>query len=152
MYNYNDLARFVCARSIVFCEGRRPLFPRAHYFYAGYSVIDIINELNRTIATQPLLTCALFLLFFFAGTCESGEDLLSGKPTPCPVFNVRVIFNTTEVPFRAPRIAAILSWDYPPGMYTIVGGQNIDPQSMDYPPGLPIWTTVKWTTPLKFSD
>ena len=65
MYNYNDLARFVCARSIVFCEGRRPLFPRAHYFYAGYSVIDIINELNRTIATQPLLTCALFLLFFF---------------------------------------------------------------------------------------
>ena len=27
------------------------------------------------------------------------------------------------------------------------GGQNTDPQSMDYPNGLPKWTTVKWTTP-----
>ena len=117
----------------------RPVLSCADYFYVGYSVIDIINELNRTIATQPLLTCALFLLFF-SGTCESGQDIF-GNPTPCPVFNVRVIFNATEVPFRAPRIAAILSWDYPPGMYTIIGGQNIDPQSMDYPPppvhGLP---------------
>ena len=26
------------------------------------------------------------------------------------------------------------------------------PQSMDYPYGLLIWTTLKWTTPLKFSD
>ena len=132
----------------------RPVLSCADYFYVGYSVIDIINELNRTIATQPLLTCALFLLFF-SGTCKTGQDIF-GNPTPCPVFNVRVIFNATEVPFRAPRIAAILSWDYPPGMYTIIGGQNIDPQSMDYPPppvhGLPIWTTVKWTTPLKFSD
>ena len=75
-----------------------------------------------------------FSPFFFPGTCESGQDFLSGKPTPCPVFNVRVIFNATGVPFGAPRIAAILSWDYPPGMYTIIGGQNIDPQSMDYPP------------------
>ena len=101
----------------------RPVLSCAHYFYAGYSVIDIINKLNRTIATQPLLTCALF----FPGTCESGLEFLSGHPTPCPVFNVRVIFNLTEVPFGAPRIAAILSWDYPPGMYTIVGGQNTDP-------------------------
>ena len=163
MYNYNALARFVRARSIVCCENfwqitqwlpgncigggkqfswasragapfslSRPVLSCAHYFYAGYSVFDIFNKLNRTIATQPLLTCALFLLFFFSGTCESGQDIF-GNPTPCPVFNVRVIFNATEVPFRAPRIAAILSWDYPPGMYTIVGGQNIDPQSMDYP-------------------
>ena len=183
MYNYNALARFVCARSIVFCENfwqitqrlpdncigdgkrfswasragtpsslARSVLSCAHYFYACYSVIDIINKLNRTIVTQPLLTCALFLLFFFLGTCESGQDLLTGTPTPCPVFNVRVIFNVTEVPFGAPRVAAVLSWDYPPGMYTIVGRQNIDPQSMGYPPGLPIWTTVKWTTPLKFSD
>ena len=43
----------------------RPVLSCVHYFYAGYSVIDIINELNRTIATRPLLTCALFLLFFF---------------------------------------------------------------------------------------
>ena len=27
------------------------------------------------------------------------------------------------------------------------GGQNTDPQSMDYPNGLPKWTTLKWTTP-----
>ena len=96
MYNYNALVRFVCARSIVFCENfwqitlrlpgnctvggkrfswasragspsslARPVLSCAHYFYAGYSVIDIVNKLNRTIATQPLLTCALFLLFFF---------------------------------------------------------------------------------------
>ena len=26
-------------------------------------------------------------------------------------------------------------------------GQNTDPQSMDYPNGLPKWTTLKWTTP-----
>ena len=25
-------------------------------------------------------------------------------------------------------------------------GQNTDPQSMDYPNGLPKWTTLKWTT------
>ena len=25
--------------------------------------------------------------------------------------------------------------------------QNTDPQSMDYPYGLPKWTTLKWTTP-----
>ena len=25
-------------------------------------------------------------------------------------------------------------------------GQNTDPQSMDYPNGLPNWTTQKWTT------
>ena len=181
MYNYNALARFVRARSIVCCENfwqitqwlpgncigggkqfswasragspsslARPVLSCAHYFCARYSVFDIINKLNRTIATQPLLTCALFLLFF-SGTCESGQDIF-GNPTPCPVFNVRVIFNATEVPFRAPRIAAILSWDYPPGMYTIVGGRNIDPQSIDYPRELPIWTTIKWTTPLKFSD
>ena len=25
-------------------------------------------------------------------------------------------------------------------------GQNTDPQSMDYPKGLPKWTTLKWTT------
>ncbi|KAM7440466.1 hypothetical protein ABFA07_010295 [Porites harrisoni] len=53
-------------------------------------------------------------LYTTNSTCESGEDLLSGKPTPCPVFNVRVVFNATEVPFGAPRTAAILSWDYPP--------------------------------------
>ena len=92
-----------------------------------------------------------FSPFLFSGSCKSGQDFL-GNPTPCPVFNVRVILNAIEVPFAAPRIAAILSWDYSPGMYTIVGGQNIDPQSMDYPPGLPIWTTVKQTAPLKFSD
>ena len=78
-----------------------------------------------------------FSPFFFPGTCESGKDLLSDKPTPCPVFNVRVVFNATEVPFGAPRTAAILSWDYPPGMYTIVGGQNIEPPVH----GLPRWTT-----------
>ena len=27
------------------------------------------------------------------------------------------------------------------------GGQNTDPQSMDYPNGPPKWTTLKWTTP-----
>ena len=27
------------------------------------------------------------------------------------------------------------------------GGQDTDPQSMDYPNGLPKWTTLKWTTP-----
>ena len=26
-------------------------------------------------------------------------------------------------------------------------GHNTDPQSMDYPGGLPKWTTLKWTTP-----
>ena len=26
-------------------------------------------------------------------------------------------------------------------------GQNTDPQSMDYPNGLPKWTTLTWTTP-----
>ena len=26
-------------------------------------------------------------------------------------------------------------------------GQNTDPQSMDYPNGLPNWTTLKWTKP-----
>ncbi|CAH3120703.1 unnamed protein product [Porites lobata] len=52
-------------------------------------------------------------LYTTNSTCESGQDIF-GNPTPCPVFNVRVIFNATEVPFRAPRIAAILSWDYPP--------------------------------------
>ena len=26
-------------------------------------------------------------------------------------------------------------------------GQNTDPQSIDYPNGLPKWTTLKWTTP-----
>ena len=26
-------------------------------------------------------------------------------------------------------------------------GQNTDPQSMDYPNGLPKWTTLKWATP-----
>ena len=26
-------------------------------------------------------------------------------------------------------------------------GQNTDPQSMDYPDGLPNWTTLKWTIP-----
>ena len=26
------------------------------------------------------------------------------------------------------------------------GGQNTDSQSMDYPNGLPKWTTLKWTT------
>ena len=25
-------------------------------------------------------------------------------------------------------------------------GQNTDPRSMDYPNGLPKWTTLKWTT------
>ena len=25
-------------------------------------------------------------------------------------------------------------------------GRNTDPQSMDYPNGLPNWTTLKWTT------
>ena len=25
--------------------------------------------------------------------------------------------------------------------------QNTDPQSMDYPNGLPKWTSLKWTTP-----
>ena len=29
------------------------------------------------------------------------------------------------------------------------GGQNTDPWSMDYPNGLPKWTTLKWTTPKK---
>ena len=145
MYNYNALARFVRARSIVCCENfwqitqrlpgncigggkqfswasragapsslARPVLSCAHYFCAGYGVFDIINKLNRTIAKQPLLTCALFLLFL-SGTCKTGQDFL-GNPTPCPVFNVRVIFNVTEVPFGAPRVAAILSWDYPPGM------------------------------------
>ena len=96
MYNYNALARFVRARSIVCSENfwqitqwlpgncigggkqfslasragapsslARPVLSCAHYFCARYSVFDIINKLNRTIATQPLLTCALFLLFFF---------------------------------------------------------------------------------------
>ena len=67
------------------------------------------------------------------------------------MFNVRVFFNVTEVPFETPRITSIFSWDYPHGMYTIGGGQNTDPQSMGYPCGLFIWTTLKWTTPLKFS-
>ena len=29
-------------------------------------------------------------------------------------------------------------------------GQNTDPQYMDYPNGLPKWTTLKWTTPILF--
>ena len=28
-----------------------------------------------------------------------------------------------------------------------IDGQNTDTQSMDYPNGLPKWTTLKWTTP-----
>ena len=33
-------------------------------------------------------------------------------------------------------------------MLNVLGdGQNIDPQSMDYPNGLPKWTTLTWTTP-----
>ena len=28
-------------------------------------------------------------------------------------------------------------------------GQNTEPQSKDYPDGLPRWTTLKWTTPKK---
>ena len=32
-------------------------------------------------------------------------------------------------------------------LFTCGGGQNTDPQSMDYPNGLPKWTTLKWTTP-----
>ncbi|XP_073235259.1 uncharacterized protein [Porites lutea] len=68
-------------------------------------------------------------LYTTNSTCESGLDFLSGKPTPCPVFNVRVIFNATEVPFAAPRIAAILSWDYPPDAHVRLketGGLNIE--------------------------
>ena len=37
----------------------------------------------------------------------------------------------------------------PLNLYTSVfggDGQNTDPQSMDYPNGLPKWTTLKWTT------
>ena len=30
--------------------------------------------------------------------------------------------------------------------------KTLTPQTMDYPYGLPIRTTLKWTTPLKFSD
>ncbi|CAH3120643.1 unnamed protein product [Porites lobata] len=55
-------------------------------------------------------------LYTTNSTCKTGQDIF-GNPTPCPVFNVRVIFNVTEVPFRAPRVAAILSWDYPPDAY-----------------------------------
>ncbi|CAH3171044.1 unnamed protein product, partial [Porites evermanni] len=68
-------------------------------------------------------------LYITNSTCESGLDFLSGHPTPCPVFNVRVIFNVTEVPFGAPRIAAILSWDYPPDAHvrlTKTGGLSIE--------------------------
>ena len=34
----------------------------------------------------------------------------------------------------------------------VVVGKTSDPQSIDYPHGLPIWTTLKWTTALKFRD
>ncbi|CAH3140168.1 unnamed protein product, partial [Porites evermanni] len=67
-------------------------------------------------------------LYTTNSTCESGQDSL-GNPTPCPVFNVRVIFNATEVPFGAPRIAATLSWDYPPDAHVRLketGGLNIE--------------------------
>ena len=44
----------------------------------------------------------------------------------------------------------LLLMDLHTKVINIGGGQNTDPQSMDYPHGL--WTTLKWTTPLKFSD
>lgn len=67
-------------------------------------------------------------LYTTNSTCESGEDFL-GNPTPCPVFNVRVIINATKVQFGAPRIAAILSWDYPPDAHVRLketGGLSIE--------------------------
>ena len=37
------------------------------------------------------------------------------------------------------------------GLWTPAKSQNIDPQSMDYSYGLPIWTTPEWTMSPEFS-
>ena len=45
------------------------------------------------------------------------------------------------------RLLSTASLAVPHGSSTTGGGQNTDSQSMDYPHGLPKWTTLKWTTP-----
>ena len=53
------------------------------------------------------------------------------------LFKPRVAQNWT---FRGPRISESAN------IASKGDGQNTDPQSMDYPNGLPKWTTLKWTT------
>ena len=174
MYNYNALARFVRARSIVCCENfwqitqwlpgncigggkqfswasragapsslARHVLSCAHYFYAGYSVIDIINKLNRTIVTQPLLTCTLFLLFFFFQVLVRVDRtfLVILLHVRCSMF----VSSSTQPRFHSGLLELLLFClgTIPPVCTQSLVDKTLNPQSMDYPVGLPIWTTLK---------
>ena len=134
----------------------RPVLSCVHYFYAGYSVIDIINELNRTIATQPLLTCALFLLFFFFQVLVRVDRtfLVILLHVRCSMF----VSSSTQPRFHSGLLELLLFClgTIPPVCTQSLVDKTLTPSPWTTPPppvhGLPIWTTVKLTTPLKFSD
>ena len=124
----------------------RPVLSCADYFYVGYSVIDIINELNRTIATQPLLTCALFLLFFFFQVLVRVDRtfLVILLHVRCSMF----VSSSTQPRFHSGLLELLLFClgTIPPVCTQSLVDKTLTPspwttppppQSMDYPYGLP---------------
>ena len=124
----------------------RPVLSCAHYFYAGYSVIDIINKLNRTIATQPLLTCALFFFFFFQVLVRVDWTfwVVSLLHVRCSMF----VSSSTQPRFHSGLLELLL---FCLGTILLVCTQSLVDKTltpspwntpMDYPCGLRRWTLV----------
>ena len=127
-------APFSLARPVLFC---------AHYFYSGYSVVDIINKLNRTIATQPLLTCALF---FFQALVRLDRTfwVVILLHVRCSMF----VSSSTQPRFHSGLLELLLFClgTIPPVCKQSLVDKTLTPSPwttpMDYPCGLRRWTLV----------
>ena len=68
-----------------------------------------------------------------------------GKVSACRSTHEERVCECTGTFTRA--VVEITDGPYTDDTTAIGDGQNTDPQSMDYPSGLPKWTTLKWTAP-----
>ena len=81
----------------------------------------------------------IFSGFFLCEDYKKGKTRPLPLPADPPLMHSGLIFKTPSSLEKLPYI--------PRNDKGAGGGQNTDPQSKDYPNGLPKWTTLKWTTP-----
>lgn len=55
------------------------------------------------------------------GSCERVENYYNASLfNPCPVFNVRVSFKVSPIPFEKPNILTVIHWDLPHGTLNVI--------------------------------
>lgn len=64
----------------------------------------------------------LSYLKYPTGSCERVENYYNASlpVNPCPVFNVRVSFTVSPIPFERPNISTVIHWDLPHGTLNVI--------------------------------